>query len=243
MEDLHHIIECHRKALEIYTENNFPFEWGDIHIKIANCYIELADNEVGDSSEIEYLKTAITYLGSANRIYSWIEYPEKYAKNIARIGELYLQMAIITEDESIQKKYCQMAVDCFRDALNHYSENEFPIEWAEIQKKLADAYGQYPYPEDDIEWKQDHIISFLRESLRVYTKHEYPDKYADTQTEIGHFYYDMGYLISACKAYSLAIWAYRSLGDESTADDVDRIRKNIINTIYSKDYEIIKQPP
>jgi tetratricopeptide (TPR) repeat protein len=82
----------------------------------------------------------------------------------------------------------ELAIECFRLALEVYGPNDYPEQWALTQMNLANAYGDRIGGDRSANLEQS--IECFRLALEVYTRTEYPLMWARTQMNLAITYQD-----------------------------------------------------
>ena len=103
------------------------------------------------------------------------------------------------------------AIELYKQALETFTEQNSPVDWAAISSKLGDAYLLFRGP------NLERAIACYRQALRVYTERDFPAQWATTQNNLGNAY-------SAERAFP-AQWALTQSGMVTVCSDVaDRDR-------------------
>ncbi len=83
----------------------------------------------------------------------------------------------------------EQAMACYREALEIYTEADFPADWAMTQNNLGIAYGDLPT--GDMGENLKTAIACYQAALRVYTEADFPVGWAGTQNNLGIAYRDL----------------------------------------------------
>ena len=78
------------------------------------------------------------------------------------------------------------AIACYKSALQFYTREAFPQEWAEIQQSLGQVYSER-IQGDKAENVGDAIACF-QAALEIYTREAFPEQWAMTQNSLGEAY-------------------------------------------------------
>lgn len=79
------------------------------------------------------------------------------------------------QKETITGEHLSLAIDQFKDALNHFEPNNFPDYWAAIQNNLGCAYFQLPTGTRKANLEM--AITCFKNALNVYSTSFFPEKY------------------------------------------------------------------
>ena len=90
--------------------------------------------------------------------------------------------------ERVRAANIESAISCYRSALEVYTRENYPEDWATTQNNLGAAYSHR------IEGVRganiESAISCYRSALEVYTRENYPEDWAMTQNNLGNAYRD-----------------------------------------------------
>src|SRR5262249_44152232 len=79
------------------------------------------------------------------------------------------------------------AIAFYQAALRVFSEAAHPVEWAEVQRSLGDAYTKLPVDNQAENLKR--AIAYYEAALRIYTETDYPKDWMKAQLSLSliHF--------------------------------------------------------
>ena len=83
----------------------------------------------------------------------------------------------------------RQAMACFEEALQVYTREAFPVEWAGTQNNLGVTYKNLPG--GDREGNLRQAIACFEAALQVWTREEFPVEWAMTQNNLGTAYLDL----------------------------------------------------
>ena len=178
LEDLELAIECFSKALDIFTYKNFPEKGAVLQFELGKVY----DYPVWGDKQAESLKKAIDYFNAALDVF---DTPTNCAATQSRLGLAYAHYADYVEPD--RSYYLEKAIKCYLDALKVHNQNDYPEEFAWIQKHLGNVYINRI--EGERSENIEAAINCYLDALKVRTKEANPDKWAKTQVPLGAAYY------------------------------------------------------
>jgi tetratricopeptide (TPR) repeat protein len=134
-ENLERSIECYRAALAVFTQTDFPIYWASTQNNLATAYGERIR---GDRAE--NLERSIDCYQAALEVRTQTDLPLQWADTQNNLATAY---SARIRDDSPEERLCQRAenlersIECYRAALEVYTVESFPREWARIQVGLA----------------------------------------------------------------------------------------------------------
>ncbi len=152
---------------------------GALNIQIGNCYSEQA----------RYLKAAEFY-GAGLREARQAGDAEGRASANVGIGNTYLRSP--ASDGPTRGQNVRAAVEHYRQALQVFLKDEYPVQYAMTQNNLGAAYGNLAAA--TAEERAENVkkaVACYRAALEIYKKDEYPVDYAMTQNNLGVAYSDL----------------------------------------------------
>src|SRR5205814_8635682 len=78
------------------------------------------------------------------------------------------------------------AIKCLEDALQVFTREVFPIEWAGLQSNLGNAYGELSGARQEENLRR--AIEYYEAALQVRTREAFPVDWATTQNNLGVVY-------------------------------------------------------
>jgi len=104
-------------------------------------------------------------------------------------------------------EYMKTAIAAYKEAMNIYTLERFPMDYAMIQNNLGNAYGTLAEVEATAENCKKAITAF-EEALKVYTLDRLPMEYAMTQNNLGTAYGTLAEIEAKAENCKSAIKAY-----------------------------------
>ncbi|MEG4028520.1 CHAT domain-containing tetratricopeptide repeat protein, partial [Microcoleus sp. Pol8_D1] len=138
-------------------------------------------------------------------------YPENWAATQNNLGAAYRNRI-----EGVRAANIELAISCYRSALEVRTRENYPENWAATQNNLGAAYR------NRIEGVRavniELAISYYRSALEVYTRENYPENWAATQNNLGTAY---SHRIEGVRAANIesAISCYRSALEVRTREN------------------------
>jgi CHAT domain-containing protein len=180
LEDLELAIECFSNALNVFTYKDFPEAWAELQSQLGMVHLY----PTWGDQQAESLNKAINYFKAALKVQNPENTPTDWAETQARLGMAYADYADYVEQD--RSYYLEKARECYLDALNVYTQNDHPEDWAWIQKHLGDVYMERI--EEERPENIESAINCYNAALNVRTKEANPDKWAKTQIALGIAY-------------------------------------------------------
>jgi hypothetical protein len=132
MKDMLVFAQTHyQQALQVLTEESFPEYWAIIQQGLCAVYLLKPDGDVADN-----LQQSIVRGQAALRVLTRVAYPFEWAAAHAHLGEAYRQAARYADLQELYSGRSVMQEQALRHleaALQVYTMNEYPLEWAKVQ--------------------------------------------------------------------------------------------------------------
>jgi tetratricopeptide (TPR) repeat protein len=96
-----------------------------------------------------------------------------YGDVLLRIGEY-----------SVNSDYLFRAICIYRETLNYWTRDRFPIRWAAIQSRLGSALEMFADREGGVHWLREAVIAH-QEALKVRTRDQFGLLWATSQNNLG----------------------------------------------------------
>ena len=119
--------------------------------------------------------------------------PQSIAPELGKFGVFFCEFPLGDRAQNLEE-----AIACYRHALEVYTKQAFPEDWAMAQNNLGTAYGDRI--SGDRAQNLEEAIACFNRALEVYTKESFPEKWAGTQNNLGIAY---GRRISGDRAQNL----------------------------------------
>ncbi len=125
-------------------------------------------------------------------LFTWLltdsqENKQKAAEIQNNLGAAYWTLASGDRQANLEK-----AITCYHAALQVYTRDTFPIDWATAQNNLGAAYWTLASTDrQDRQANLEKAIACSKAALQVYTRTAFPADWARTQFNLGHAYNDV----------------------------------------------------
>lgn len=139
--------------------------------------------------------------------------PLAWAEMQNRLGNILGAIGQKQHDAEITRK----AVECFRLALQEYSQEASPLEWAATQVNLATALQSLGRLESDAKVLNNAVDAYTAAML-VYTKKE-SSEWKLVMLQLGMTLHSYGLLLKGNRTFQKAVVAYKNAISELDADN------------------------
>ncbi len=131
-------VACYKAALEVYNKQGRAALLDNAQTlhQLGRAYTDLSSMELDNASR--YLQTAITSYQTVLPIYDREHYPLQRAAVLNDLGRTYLNNPLGDRTTMLKK-----AIECHVEALQLYTPETSPDEWAWTHCYLGDAYKGY----------------------------------------------------------------------------------------------------
>lgn len=145
-----------------------------------------AEKIPGDAAIAGHIKAlAFTLLGepdeAVKQLPSRAEDPTRFAAQLMDVGVMLIELPTGNRTANLGR-----AIDIFKNLLELYDPEKFPVEWAMTQNILGSALSDLPT--GDRELNLQKAINYYQAALTVRTRDDFPDKWAMTQHNLGIAY-------------------------------------------------------
>ena len=192
-------IGAYEKALEVYTRDRYPMQYGVTQNNLGTAYGTLAEVE----GKAENCRRAIEAYEEALKVYTHERFPMDYAMTQNNLGNAYGTLAKIEG----KAENCRRAIEAYEEALKVYTHERFPMDYAMTQNNLGAAYSTLA----EVEGKAENCrraIGAYEKALKVRTHKRFPMDYAMTQNNLGAAYSTLAEVEGKAENCRKAIEAY-----------------------------------
>ena len=169
-------VDAFSVALNVYTRERFPEDWGYIQ-----NYLGIAQEHLGRrETNTEKLEVAVRFFHKALEVRSYERVPLDWATTKINLGNA---LASLGERESGTQKL-NLAVDAIREALDVFTFEHWPIVWAIAQNNLGSVLMMIGERENSFQ-RLNEAVSTIREALKVSTYADAPLDWAMAQNNLG----------------------------------------------------------
>ena len=181
-ENIENAIAASKAALQVYNCQDFPQEWAKTQIGLGNSsLLRLKRNKAKN------IEDAISAYKPALQVYTYQNYPYEWAALQSNLGGAYKGKAYLNTAVEDKIENAKKAIAAYENGLLVYTYQDYPYEWAKIQKNL----GRLAYDTSFIEEQSinlERAIEAYENALKVMTFDIYPYDWAYTQRYLGLAY-------------------------------------------------------
>ncbi len=177
--NLERAIACYEKALQVYTREQYPKEWGVLHYDIGNIYQNLSASVSEKSTN---LHEAIAHYEKALEVHGI--HDERWAIIYFRHGEAYHCLPTGSRQSNLEK-----AIASYMRSLEVYTPKNYSAQWAMTHLCIGEALRNLP--EGDQQDDKQKSFMHYQNALQVYTRQSFPREWAMTQRSLGDLYYSV----------------------------------------------------
>lgn len=169
-------ITCYQAALQVYTQEAYPYDWAEVQNSMGAAYGSLPS---GDRQA--NLERAIACYQAALQVWTHAAYPNDWA-----LAQNNLGLAYNSQPGGDRQTNLEKAIAYYQAALQVYTQEASSYEWARTQNSLGAAYSSLP--RGDQQANLEKAIACYQAALQVYTQETYPYEWARTQNNLGLAY-------------------------------------------------------
>lgn len=182
-ENLEQAIACHAEALAVYDLTLHPEQWARELNNLGAVYCKrVSGDRVGN------LKFAADCFRDALRVRTRAAHPDKWAGTMINLGNCYRHLGEVRHGPTPKERgaYRDLAVECYRDALQVLSPDGDIVLWAGAMLNLGNAYLRRGMGEraENLEL----AIESWGEAARRLGPRVLPEEWAKLQNNLGNAY-------------------------------------------------------
>lgn len=229
-------IEAYKEALKVYVSSptaNYAMTQGNL----GTAYHMLA--EVEKDNRLQNCTKAIEAYKKALTIYTLESFPRPYAVTKNNLGMAYVTLAEVGKKqvENYVKNYGK-AIKAYKEALQVFTKEKFPLEYAGVQNSLGITYrklAEMLYGNHKADNYRSLALEAFEEALTVYTLEDFPVLYAVAYNNLGNIYFMLAEVEDEVENYGKAIKAYEEALKVHTSERSPRQyadTKNNLGNVY-----------
>jgi len=135
-ENLEQAIACYQAALQVYSREAFPSNWAGTQNNLGIAY---SNRILGDKAQ--NLEQAIICFQAAQTIYTRETFPFEWASTCKNLGNAYTEKIHNVRLSNIDGlTNIEYAILYYQDALEVYTQEAFPDEWASLRDSFVNAH-------------------------------------------------------------------------------------------------------
>ena len=185
-------IASFHEALEVFTQESYPQEWGTIQVDLGILYMYFPEVE-----NAQNLERAIAYFEAALQVYSPDRASHRWANVQSNLGAIYLSS---TWEDRAEK--LELGIDYLNRSLSEYSRSQYPEQWAQIQHNLGFAHSKRSGNQQQ---NIERAVGYFTFALEIYTTSSFPQNAFKTGEALGEIAFDNQMWDKAIFGYGIAI--------------------------------------
>uniref|UniRef100_A0A6T8LIU1 Tetratricopeptide repeat protein n=1 Tax=Hemiselmis andersenii TaxID=464988 RepID=A0A6T8LIU1_HEMAN len=146
--DIAAAIACYQRALAMIPRQEHSDEWGECQLSLGCAYVE---QELDGEAREDSFDMAIQHLNAALEVIGPATFPHEYGECHNQLGTVYLERMRGNPPGNVAA-----AIESFHKCLEVFSDQDHPVERAEVQEKLQDAYQEATGMIEDAEGADDY---------------------------------------------------------------------------------------
>ena len=183
-DNLEKAIEHCQLALKVYSRQSYAEDWATAQHNLASAYCYRIRGKRADN-----LEKAFECCQQMLDVRTRQADPEGWAKAQSVLGEIHSALAGAYPEGFRRNRvgeHLEEAIEHTHQALEVYSQQAYPEEWAATQHNLAALYGERI--RGDRAENLERSIEYCEKALQVYTQQAYTERWATTQSNLGNAY-------------------------------------------------------
>ena len=168
-------VKNYRAALEVFTHERHPEQWGQVMNDLGVAFVALAQRETGT----EWLREAASVYRDTLKERTRERAPLNWARTKSNLG---VALAQIGERESDAERL-EEAIVAYRAALEERTRERDPLDWAMTQNNLANALVRLYRLQGGNEYLDEGIATY-RAALEERTRDRIPLQWAQTRANL-----------------------------------------------------------
>ncbi|MEO0769205.1 MAG: tetratricopeptide repeat protein, partial [Cyanobacteria bacterium J06649_4] len=181
VENLECAITAYLQTLTVRNRQTFPTQWASTQNNLATAYCDRIKGDKGEN-----LKNAIAACQKALQVYTCEIFPVNWAMVQNNLGNAYSNLAQpddLPHSKTEQVANLENAINAFHKALQVYTCDTFPVDWAMTQNNLGNVYRlrmESTQPSDPT-----RAIEAYQQALQIYTPDLLPNDCRRTARSLG----------------------------------------------------------
>jgi tetratricopeptide (TPR) repeat protein len=213
---LQQAVDAYRSTLQVYTREQLPQNWAMTQNNLGVALQDMAGRSEGAQAS-QYLQQAIDDYHSALQVRTREQQPQDWAMTQNNLGVALEDMAGRSEGAKASQYLLEQAVDAYHSALQVYTREQLPQDWARTQNNLGCALDDLAGRSEGAQASQylQQAVDAYHSALLVRTREQLPQDWATTQNNLGNIFYELAgrsegaqasqYLQQAVDAYHNAL--------------------------------------
>ena len=220
IQNIEEAISHYEQALEVFTKEDLPWKWAVTRELLAFAY---SDRILGDVAQ--NIEESISYYEQALEVFTWEDFPEQWTRTHNNLAVAYLERIREEKDENLKDAISRLkeVISRCEQALEVFTREDFPVQWALTHHNLASAYYERMRGErDEKDENLEKAISHCEQALEVRTPNRLPEDCRLTARNLGGLLYTEGRFAEARVALTTAHEAVEALRSELQREGAKR---------------------
>ncbi|RPI00186.1 MAG: hypothetical protein EHM72_09940 [Calditrichaeota bacterium] len=200
---------AYENALEVYTREQYPLDWAMTQNNLGIVLNDLGTSMEGEEG-VKLLAQAAAAYENALEIYTREDLPLDWAMTQNNRGIVLSDLGVRTEDERGGMKLLAQAKTAYEDALNVYTREQFPLDWAMTQNNRGTVLRELGERTEGEERERllAQAVEILEQSLQVRTFNYLPIDWAESQGNLAETYTLLKNWPTAAESYANVLKVY-----------------------------------
>jgi tetratricopeptide (TPR) repeat protein len=207
--DVEAALAAHRNALSVYSADDSPRLWAQTQMGIATAFMVLSAMESSQAARADDIRHAIETLDAAVAVRTRDQAPLDWGSIQNNLGKAYAELGRLTGDAVESRSLLQQAIAAERGALEIFSFERSPAEWAVAQSNLGDALLTLVQHDPSL---IPEAIAAFQATQRVNTRESNPYEWARANVSIA-----LAHLMAAQSGDASRLGLARSAAQEALA--------------------------
>lgn len=132
--DYENSILHYKKALDVISEENYPFKWAILNNNLSGVYLEYSSKNKKD-----YIDKAAIHALNALKIFKRNEFPEMWADAQFNLAKAFLERARLKNNKEDKTRYTELAAASFQEIIHARTIETDPDRYIAIVEQLSTA--------------------------------------------------------------------------------------------------------
>ena len=178
-------VGVYRAALEVFTREAYPQDWAQTQNNLGLALLQLGSQIEGLAAQ-ELLGQAVSVYRAVLEVFAREPYPQEWARTQNNLGLSLREQGIRRVEKRAGLEVLGQAISAFRAALEIYTREALPQDWARTQNNMAVALRDQGIRSEGQAGQEllGQAANAYRAALEVYTRAILPVEWAMTKTNL-----------------------------------------------------------
>jgi tetratricopeptide (TPR) repeat protein len=185
---LEEALTAFQNVLQVFTRKSAPTEWAETQSHLGIVLKEQALTKEKREERYPLLEEALTAFQAALSVWTQKSVPTEWAETQSHLGIVLKEQALTKEKREERYLLLNQALISFQNALQVYTPQLVPNEWARTQSHLGIVLKEQALTKEKQEERYpllEEALTAFQNVLQVFTRESAPTEWAEIQSHLG----------------------------------------------------------